>query len=1475
MKEVEREKLDKLEIHIKIGRNNFETMYSYKNILEPYIGNLEWSYASLELSAVYKSIEHSKTIPYEFNEIVVYIPSSLYSFISSNYINFEKKQLSVKEIYLDHPLFSQYDYEGNKPKEANLTDVLDKIPVIAAVKWNNSGWQMTIKNIAILEGAFRNDKFTIRPAFTGRFDGAHLHFSSITGTLKNVQVMNDTLIANISLKAQEQSGLLIKKLQSQVKFSPEIMEFSELDLQTNRSKLGPYYAMRYRTFNEDFSSFLHNVVLEADFKESVVNSDDLALFAPELSAWKKIFYLDGHAKGTIDNFSAKQMHIRAGRTYFEGDFALRGLPDINSSYIDFRSKLLQTSYSDLAALVPSLSKIKMPAFYKLGNIKFTGNYTGFLNDFVTYGNFSTALGNVGVDLNMKLPAGKAAIYSGIVSTGGFNLGAFLNNSQLGNIVVNGKIKGQGFNLADLHATFTGEVKSIYALGYNYQQIKIDGNFEKRLFTGHFSINDPNLKISKLDGSIRLPGKEMGFDADATVEYANLKNLGLTDNPFSFSGLFNLRFTGNNIDNFLGTAMVSHASLQHDSTKLSFDSLVLRSFYRENKKYLSLSSNEVEAEINGHFNIASLPDAFSVFLSRYYPSYIKIPGRNIADQDFSFSIKTKNADQYTSLLDKRLGGFDNSTITGNLALSRNELNIQADVPEFSYQGKIFRNILLQGKGNRDTLHTDVTIEDIQINDSLHLPDTKIKLTAHNDVSVIQLKTSAGRTLSDAELNASIQTYTDGVRIHFFPSSFVINDKRWELKKDGELILRKKFINANEINFAHQNQQIVISTELDDVTDNTHLVAKLTNVNVEDFLPFVLIKPSFKGLLTGTAVVRDPFGKPAIEFSGIADSLIMDGQYIGKVNLSANANTTTGLVKFTANADDKEYVFSADGNYNYLDKSSNNLNIAFLSDRFNLRILQPYLGSIFSQISGNAKSNLVIKNRDDYPQITGDVTVTDGSLKIAFTQCRYLFNNHTIRFGNNVIDLGMMPVKDTLNNEGLVSGKIYHHFFNAFSFDNLRFETSRMLLLNTTKKDNSQFYGNVTGNALMTLNGPITNMRMNIDGEPSIIDSSHIYLPTNALEKENKTVDYIEFIQFGSEMELTQSNNQQANLLVNMNLTANPSCKIDVILDEATGDVIKGRGNGKLNIRAGTTEPLSIRGRYDLTRGEYTFNFQTFLKKPFTLSNGSITWNGDPLLAILDIEAEYVAKAVKLSDLSTTGSSNQKEDLIILSHITGNLQNPTVHFEFRLPEKSDLNRDYLVVKKLAEFQNDENEMYKQVASLLLFNQFISNSQNFLSGGNTLSLATNTIGGVVSSWLTNLFNKELERATNGVISTYIDINPSVDLQKSASQLQASVKAGLKILLSNRLNVLIGGNLDYNNPYAQLNRKGLLTPDITVEWLLNKDGSLRVVGFNRTSIDLTNGQRNRSGVQLSYRKNFNRLSDIFKSKKKLAKEDVKAKSM
>jgi hypothetical protein len=455
---------------------------------------------------------------------------------------------------------------------------------------------------------------------------------------------------------------------------------------------------------------------------------------------------------------------------------------------------------------------------------------------------------------------------------------------------------------------------------------------------------------------------------------------------------------------------------------------------------------------------------------------------------------------------------------------------------------------------------------------------------------------------------------------------------------------------------------------------------------------------------------------------------------------------------------------------------------------------------------------------------------------------------------------------LGNKGELNGIIYHNFFKDFSFKGLSFSSPKILLLNTTKKDNQQFYGNVIGNATMTLNGDIANMKMKIEGEPATNEASHVYLLTGN-SKENSKIDYIDFIQFGSVMDKDISGKGQSNLLIDLKLTANPSCKVDVILDETTGDVIKGAGNGELNITVGTNEALSIRGKYEITQGDYTFNFQTLIRKPFTVEQGgSITWSGDPLQAILDIKAEYLVKNVDISGLTDNAGLRLQDDIIVKSHLTGNLKKPDVSFEFQLPENSGSNKNYYITKRLAQFKADENEMNKQVASLLLFGQFISSNQAFLNGGTIPTFAAGTIGGIVSSWLTSLLNKELEKATNGIVSFAVDLNPAINSQV-ANQLQANIRSSLQFRLRKNIRLLLGGNFDYNNPIAQLyGGTNKITPDITLEWLINKDGSLRVIASNRSTFDIANGQRNNSSLKLGYRKEVNRLGDIFKSKRKLA---------
>lgn len=1387
-------------------------------------------------------------------------------------LNFDKKKLRINSINIDGPQFTQKDYDGLR-KQLGLDVIQTPLASSSAYRWNNDDLVIEVGNLKITNGQFILNKVNNDPP-VDHFDGNHLLFSQINVTMNGLKFEHDTLSTQMNLSAFEKSGLHVKQLKAKVKFTPEIMEFAELDLVTNRSHLGPYYSMGYEDFNEDMSEFLTHIKLKGVFENSELDSDDLVFFAPDTKNWKRVFQINGQVSGTISNLSGKKMLVKSGSSSFDGNVTLKGLPDIEQTFIDLKSNDLQTNYADLCYVVPSLKTLQQPNLARLGNIRYQGNFTGFINDFVTYGTIQTQLGTVVSDLNLKLPKIGAAQYVGKLSTEGFQLGSFINAPEIGRIAFNGKVNGSGFSTASMKAYFDGNVRNIAVNGYDFQNIIIKGDFTSNKFQGQTSINDPNLQLTDLHGSIDFSEKVPIFDFDASLAKADLKKLGVTKDELDIGGLFSFHFTGDNIDHFLGTASLRNALVVHNGNLLSLDSVLLQSTMVDNIKNLSLQSNQVDAAVTGTFNLRELPDAFRLFLNRYYPAYIQKPTFNISNQDFSFKVNTRDISGYLPLIDPKLGGLNDVNLTGRLELDKNQLEVKANVPFFIYDQRTFNNIRINGQGTLDTLIARVDVDDITLNDSLHLPAANLLVTAHNNISDISLKTSASKTLSDASVFAQVQTLNDGVNIRFFPSSFMINDKKWQLEKNGELLLRKSIVNASDIRFVQGNQEISIATQpnSDGQSNTNDIVVRLKQVNVDDFTPLFFKQPQMEGQVTGTVTITDPFGKSYIDYDTRIEQFRFEKDSIGVVTAKGNYNSKTGIAKFKASSlENESNHFSFEGSYNSKDSSSQQLDVQFVSKQLDLSILNTYLGGLFSNIQGKANtSDFRVYGDPSRPTITGTANIMDAELTVNFTKCRYKMSNETIIFNPGEIDFGSVIFSDNLKNTGTLTGRLRHHFFHDLEYDDIKLQSPKLLVLNTTKKDNKQFYGKVIGQANMSLTGDENNLFIKINGEPSRVDTSHIFI-VGGNTVESGVLDYIDFIQFGTEMESRYNGKASSNFFLDMDLVANPSCKIDVVLDEITGDVIKGTGEGRLNITVGTKEELKIKGTYNITAGDYTFNFQTVLQKYFTVNSGTVTWDGDPYKANINIWAEYLAKNVDFSSLSNGTSSSissntfkQKSDVKIQAHLTETLLKPAIDFKFEVPPTSPFKGDFFVAKRLQQFEDDRNEMNKQITSLLLFGSFInSNSdQGLINTTSGYNLISGTIGGVVSNAISGFFNNLLFKNSN--TSLYVDVNSSfgnnsTDLKNSVAQLQAAAKTGVIIkILKGKIVITAGVNVDINNPYIITNKNVFLTPDIAAEFILSQDGKFRIVAFNKTNYDLV-GQRNRTGAQLSYRKEFNKLSELF----------------
>ena len=546
---------------------------------------------------------------------------------------------------------------------------------------------------------------------------------------------------------------------------------------------------------------------------------------------------------------------------------------------------------------------------------------------------------------------------------------------------------------------------------------------------------------------------------------------------------------------------------------------------------------------------------------------------------------------------------------------------------------------------------------------------------------------------------------------------------------------------------------------------------------------------------------------------------------------------------------------------------------------------FLSGLFSDITGQATGDLTVITNAAGLNLAGAVTVENAGITVNYTQVHYTIDNAKFNFTDHGIDFGTFTIKDISGRTGTVKGKLLEHDFKNMQF-NFDLSTDKLLLLNTTAKDNQQFYGRAIGKASLSLLGPQENMKLSIVGE--VNDTTHIYIPTGTSSKSSES-DFVVFKQYGVLQQFTD-NNEQSNLSVDMDITANNKAQIDVILDPVTGDIIRATGNGRLQIKVPATGGMTMKGRYNIERGSYDFNFQSFLRRPFELlPDGYIEWNGDPYDADIHIDAQYTAEHVSINDLisnqSTSNSNNFRDiagyrgDVFVIAQLRDKLTHPKISFKLDFPQGSVIknNNDFNLF--LSRLQSDDNEMLKQVTYLIVFGSFAPYGEASTSTS-AYSLGLNTISQKLTSEINKIVGNLLYKIT-GNKNLQLDIGAATYSSSSyfggytgnLDRQQVNLKINQSIL-DGKIIITFGGDLDFgisNTASATNNFQWL--PDVSVQIILSKDRKLRAVIFNRSSLSVassggaslgTLGRSNRQGVSLSYIKDFEKLSDFFKGNKK-----------
>ena len=1413
----------------------------------------------------------------------------------AKHLTFTDQLFDISSMEVDNPVVAIKYFKANQPTKTDSAKSTNNNTETVASKGNSF---FKIGSLQIKNGFFSSNN-ELKKQVLPYFDVAHIELSGINASLQNASADKDSLLSELKISAKERSGLVLKDLSANLKITAQGIDFKNLRIETNRSLIQHSLSLSYNSFS-DFTHFLHKVKISATLDSSYISSDDIAYFAPSLRDWKKNIAVKGFIAGTIDNLKGTELNIRAGnKSYLLGDLSIVGLPNIEKAIIDFNAKDLSTTYADAGVIFPAIKTWNEEGFKQLNYLRFKGSFKGSIRNFVTNGIFQTGLGTIKTNLKFKIEEDNTPSYAGALSLEQFNLGSILGDEQLKNISFTGNIKGKGIEKKSLNAKFDGLIHHLEYLNYSYEKIGIHGDCLGPKISASLDINDENLSVTNFNASLNLTETSPEYSLNGHIERALLKPLHLSNKNIFLAGDLNLHLKGDDIENIAGTVAFNNAQLSLDDNVLPFDSLVAKIQTTGEEKKLEINSNELSAKLSGDFHWKELPSGINYFLHKYYPNYFASAEGFSGKQTLHFDVRTLNVEPLLPLFTSQIAGLNNSHLIGDINTIKNELKLTADIPTLQLNNYNLDNIKWSATGNTDSLVLLGNLGSLKINDSLHLPPLTMRIMARNDSSRIGIVSGSNQTVQSINIHTLVKTFKDGVQIDFDPSDFTINGKSWTIDEQGQLVLRKDKPVQAKLSMWEGEQKISLKTSptINDKIPGQFQV-ELSNLNLNDFAPYFLPHNRLEGLVSGKIIIDDPVGNLTVSSNDIQTKLLrLDNDSIGELGTAISYNHKTKKLIANGGTLNKENYLGFNAAIDFSDSADVKKNIVNLKAKtYPIKMLEHFIGHLFTDINGYLTGDVNISGNVDDPSVTGKGRITNAGLKVDYTQCYYKLDDKEVELTNKLIDLDGIVLRDTITGNPIyVTGGIQHESFHRMQY-NLEFSTRKpnttdennnkpVQLLNTTRKDNSIFYGDVKGTASLQLKGPQSELLLKIKASVSDKDSSYITIPPTS-GRESGIADFLIERKYGKEMSASRSGGSSDNFIYDAELTANPKLNVKVVMDELTGDEIKGKGSGTLKIRSGTIEPTTFRGRFNIEEGNYLFTFQSFFKKPFEIRKGGdnyLEWTGDPYNANIKFEALYKADRVSFAPLASTLNltsdvSNARSDVYVVAKLTSKLFKPDINFSLEFPSNSVATSNPELGLMLKQMQKNPNEINRQVTYLIVFNSFAPSQLAGVAGASKVNM--NTISGILLSVLSDQINRLFSTLLKSDKYT-INLNTSLYNRNLIASNNTALNLGGNVNLSigrsffnNRFLISTGLGMDApfgQNQQASVQQSILLLPDVTMEWLMNPSGTIRASFFYRTNADyLSSGssagvaRSRRAGTSLSFKKEFNRYSDLFKKKKK-----------
>ncbi|OXB01552.1 translocation/assembly module TamB domain-containing protein [Flavobacterium pectinovorum] len=1396
--------------------------------------------------------------------------SKLDSGIKLGNLDLTVNEIDLNKQLLDFDSFELKNLKGNL--RLGVKDKQIKAPSLDSTSIKQTGWKVKLNDVDIQNIVFKFDDMQSKPTQKG-IDYSHLDLSKFNLKGEELYYGNGVISGNIkSLAANEKSGLEIQSLKTNFFYGPKNASLENLYVRTPQTLLQNKIKVKYTSLDA-LKKDLGNLTLDANLNQSKIGFKDILLFAPDLqktnpfkSNPNAILYLNTRLSGKIKDLDIPQFEMSGiGTTKVSLSGKIKGLPDAQKAYYDLNIKKLSSTSKDVYSFVPAGTipkNIQLPSQFNL-----QGKFKGSVQNFKTNLALNSSFGNAKVDALFDQRIKKQEKYDATVYLLDFDLGRLIKNDSIGKITLKAKVKGKGLDPKTAQAELDGLVQKAVFNKYTYRDLALNGNIKNGSFNVKSGMNDPNLNFN-LAASGNTKDKYPSIQLKLNLDIADLEKLNLHAGPMKLRGNIDADIANSNPDFLNGKVFLSNVQILQDAEPIVLDSIRVIAFSDESRNNIKISSQFLKAEVDGKYKLTTLTAAIKKSLSKYLDlQNPKVNGES-DEQRLAFTLTVDNDPLIFKLIPK-LTGLEPIKITGKYNNVTDSLEIKGTIPRIVYNNNTIADGKINIEAKENALEYQISVATIE-SGSMKIPFTSLSGKVENNILTYALEVKDAKDKQQYFIAGNLNRDDSKNIFKIDAENFVLNYDKWNIDTENVVEFGGKRLYINKFYLDNAGNELKIQSQ--GTQDNAPLQVDFVNFKIETVLNMVKKDELLmQGLINGNAVVENVMTTPTFTSDIKITDFAFKAEPVGDIEIKVD-NKTNNILAANVNLTGQDNDVKLTGNYTI---NGGNLDFNVDINKLNIKSIQGFTMGNITEGKGYLSGNFKITGNASAPKIGGELNFNDTAFRVTQLNSYFKTDQEKITFSNDVISFDKFTLIDENDNELSLDGTIQSPDFRKYNFG-LTVVANDFRAIHSKAADNDLFYGDLfldtKLNVKGTLESPVINGNIKINKETKF----SVVLPQSdpSIADREGIVEFVDednlYLKQTAAMQEKLNQSELKGMDVSVDITIDKEAELTLVIDKGNGDYLNLKGEAQLTGGIDPSGKTTLTGKYEFTDGAYEMNFN-MIRRKFNIQKGSsITWNGEPTMATLNITAIYKVETApidllgnQLGSVSSTVKNTYKQKIPFETHLKmkGELLKPEISFDIVLPDGNyDVSSDIVSASqaKLEQLRQEPAELNKQVFALLLLNRFIGENPFASESGGTSaeSLARQSVSKILSQQLNDLAGELIKG-----VQLEFDLESTDDYTTGTRENRTDLNVGVsKKLLDDRLKVTVGSSFGVEGQERANEESTNIAGDVALDYQLTKDGRYMVRAYRKNEYQVAvEGQVIETGVAFIITMSYNKFRELF----------------